>query len=387
MVSKVKVVLRSPTKLDFLDYNIEVADNPLAQAWVKELGKLLEGNYMLEKNYCWHGFPWSNRNLEYLTRQVNIAAAQINAPATQLRWKAAGLDTYIIEDHFTPESVRFSRFEGTGFLEELKAKGEDPALHLALSLKHEIMNRLHNHFERLQGTVEQLSPYYIHSDDHTKWSIRQLNLLCHEIESLVLSQRKAHFEPEWIRPSQITTWINAPRQKLTNEHRQLFNVNKYDREFGGVYMHWCQIGKTLFEVWRDEHAPQIDRTTCEAITELQYFSGEFDVEWGQSVTEANPWHADEQRQFKQWLTEQGYDAEDNAGLSLGYLPLGQINIREAFGQLEFQGIIRRLGNHLDIYRIEADGKSATYKYNLNDDDWKDSQLEELRESYNVRTAD
>mgnify|MGYP000066427163 CR=1 FL=1 len=382
MGSKVKVVLRSPTRADYLDYNIEVADNPLAKQWVKALGELLTGDYMLEKNYCFHGFPWTSRGIDYLTRQVNVAIGQINLPTTQQRWIDAGLKPYVIEDHFSADSVRFSQFEGRGFMEEVKATGASESLYLALSLKHEIMNRLHNHFERLQGTVEDLSPYFKHASNQTRYSIRQLNLLCHEIESLVLSQRKAHFEPHWIRPSQITTFIDAPRWSLTAEHRELFNVNKYDREFGGVYMHWCQIGKTLFEVWRDEHAPQIDKTTCEAITELQYFSGEFDIEWGQSVTEKNsPWHAVEQSDFKQWLTAQGYDANDSAGLSLGYLPLGQVNIKEAFGALDFVGSIRRLSNYLDIYKIEADGKSKTFKYSLDDDDWKSKQLETLEHSY------
>lgn len=381
MGSKVKVVLRNK-KPETIDYEIDVMDHPLAKSWEQELGKLLEGNYMLEKNYCFMGFPDTPRNLEYLTRQVNIAVSNINSIPTQRRWLAAGLDTYIIEDHFSTDSVRFSKFEGLGLTEELKAGGHNEDLYLALSLKHEIMNRLHNHFERLQGTVEQLSPYYIHANDATKWSIRQLNLLCHEIESLVLSQRKAHFDPQWIRPSQITTFLNAPRQNLTAEHRSLFNVNRYDREFGGVYMHWCQIGKTLYEVWRDEGAPQIDKTTCEAITELKYFSGEFDVEWGQDVTEAKSlWHAEEIATFKQWLTEQGYDASDNAGLSLGYLPLGKINIAKAFGNADFQTIIKRLGGYLDIYKIEAAGKSATYNYSLNDDNWKTQQLEALKPTY------
>ena len=45
-------------------------------------------------------------------------------------------------------------------------------------------------------------------------------------------------------------------------------------------MHWCQIGKTLMEVYRDEGAPVLTDTVCEAITHLKYYSGEFDVEWG-----------------------------------------------------------------------------------------------------------
>jgi hypothetical protein len=66
--------------------------------------------------------------------------------------------------------------------------------------------------------------------------------------------------------------------------KQGFVTNGYDRQFGHVYMHWAQIGKTLFEVWRDEGAPDLTDTVCKAINSLEYYSGEFDIEWGKDVT-------------------------------------------------------------------------------------------------------
>jgi len=381
VVSKVKVVLRDVFSGNTLDYDIVPYEHELAEQWVLALKGLLAGGYVLEKNYCWHGFPNSQRNLEYLCDELNKYIEQINRPETQQRWINAGLLPYVIEEHFTPDAVRYPISLGTGLTEDLKSVGVREELHLALALKHGIMNRLHNHFERLQGTVGKLSEYYLWADDDTKWAIRQLNNLCHETESLCLSQRKAAFDPMWVRPSQITTWLAAPRVKLTDEHRKLFDQNQYDREFGGVYMHWAQIGKTLFEVWRDEGAPNIDKTTCEAITELEYFSGEFDIEWGRSITRKDSWHADEQKRFKQWLDKQGYDSEDNAGLSLGYLPLGQVDTESAFGTKHFSSIINQLGSHLDIYKIEADGVTATYDYHWSDADWREKQIEFLKPGY------
>ena len=381
MASKVKVVLRSADKSKQIDYDIIPHDHRLSEDWASALKGLLSGGYVLEKNYCWHGFPNNSRNLPYLCDQLNRSIEVINQPYVQNRWIQAGLEPYVIEEHFTPDAVRFPANMLPPLTEAMKAEGARPELHLALSLKHGIMNRLHNHFERLQGTVGELSQYYIWADDDAKWAIRQLNNLCHEVESLCLSQRKAQFDPMWVRPSQITTWLAAPRVPLTAEHRELFDVNQYDREFGGVYMHWAQIGKTLYEVWRDEDAPDIDKTTCEAITELEYFSGEFDVEWGRSVTRRDTWHQAEQDQFKAWLSKQGYDADDSSGLSLGYLPLGQIDIRSAFGSSDFDDIIKTLGDHLDIYRIEVDGTSATYDYHWSDADWRQKQIDFLRPGY------
>lgn len=383
MASKVKVVLRNYQKNEYIDYDIIPHDHSLANNWIIALKDLLGRGNILEKNYCFMGWPNTQRTLPYLCYELNKHIAQINKPETQQRWIEHGCKPYVIEEYFSEDTVRFPVDYGTALTEDLKNNGNDPALHLALSLKHGIMNQLHNHFEILQGTVENLGQHYLWANDDTKYAIRQLNLLCHEIESLCLSQRKAKFDPFWIRPSQITTWISAPRYDLKQQHRELFNLNEYDREFGGVYMHWCQIGKTLFEVWRDENAPAIDKTTCDAITELQYYSGEFDIEWGRSVTRESPWHAQEQRQFKYWLARQGYDPDDNAGLSLGYLPLGKVDYLSAFGTVMPQTIIDTMGDYLDIYKIEVDDVSATYDYHWSDNDWRQKQIDFLRPGYRL----
>ena len=381
MPSKVKVVLRNYQTNQTIDYTIVPHEHELADKWIVALKDLLASGSILEKNYCWHGWPNSPRTLEYLCDQLNQHIKTINMPDVQAAWINAGLAPYVIEEHFTPDAVRYPNLYGLGMTEELYAKGMREELALSLALKHGIMNKLHNHFELLQGTVEQLSPYYKYADDKTKWAIRQLNNICHELESLCLSQRKKTFDPDWIRPSQITTWLSAPRYNLTATDRELFNVNEYDRVFGGVYMHWCQIGKTLYEVWRDEGAPNIDKTTCDAITELQYYSGEFDIEWGRDVTRQHQWHKDEMNKFKAWLCKQGYDLFDNAGLSLGYLPLGQVDLNAAFGTTNFEPVIQLMGNYLDIYKIEVDDVSATYDYHWSDWDWREKQIKFLQPGY------
>lgn len=387
MPSNVKIVLRNFETNQHLDYNISVADHQLGEKWIVALKDLLKRGNVLEKNYCWMGWPNSQRTLHYLCDQLNIHIFQINNPVTQERWIEAGLKPYVIEEYFTANAVRFPITYDIGLTERLKQQGANPALHLDMALKHGIMNQLHNHFELLQGTVEKLSDYYIWASNETKYAIRQLNLLCHEIESLCLSQRKARYDPDWIRPSQITTWLSAPRYELDIRDRDLFDDNEYDREFGGVYMHWCQIGKTLFEVWRDEHAPDINQATCDAITELQYYSGEFDIEWGRSVTRKDPWHNAEQKEFKAWLAKQGYDPDNNAGLSLGYLPLGQVDLAGAFGTTKFQTIIETMGNYLDIYKIEVDDVSAVYDYHWNDLSWQDRQMDFLKPGYRFNSKE
>lgn len=378
--SKVTVTLRNPLDHnDLLEYYIIPNDTPLAQDWIIALKHTLQSGNLLEKNFCFMGFPKSARTLEYLCNQVNYAIEVIN----KFDFTQFGLENYLIEEWFHPDSVRFSNsypIEGT--FNKPGAVVNSKRIEIGLYAKHTILNQLHTHFERLQGTVTNLSPYYKVADYETKYAIRQLNIICHEMESLILSQRKSASTPEWIRPSQITTFLAAPRYQLLDAHRTGFITNGYDRKFGQVYMHWAQIGKTLFEVWRDENSPDLSNTICETINELEYYSGEFDIEWGQDVTLTNncQWHNIEQLEFTTWLLKNNYDPA-NAQLSLGYLPIGQVNISDSFGTENKQEIWQQLTMHLDIYKIEINGISNVFDYCWTDAGYKQQQIDMMKPGY------
>jgi hypothetical protein len=390
-LSEVVVTLRNP--LDYTDtikYFIQPLDNSLARDWLHALKDILQKNNILEKNFCFMGFPKTQRNIELLCKELNQAIYQINVFNSSCVWLDAGLPSYTIEDYFVPDSVRYgTEYPLATRFGNPPTNSQDRYLiaHLALTAKHEILNRLHNHFEKLQGTVNNLSPYYLAADYETKYAIRQLNIICHEMETLILSQQKQAYVPEWSRPSQITTWLHAPRHMLTDQHKQLFVENGFNREFGMVYMHWAQIGKTLFEVFRDENAPELTDTICEAITNLEYYSGEFDVEWGESMIYGNPktyWFNDQQNLFREWLTKNGFDHQ-NPDLSLGHLPIGKIDLVKSFGTSDKFKIWDILSSHLDIYSIEIDSTKATYDYCWSDIDYKQIQIDMMKPGYDYNS--
>ena len=378
--SKITVTLRNPLDhQDLLDYYIIPNDSQLAQDWVIALKELLQKGNLLEKNFCFMGFPKTARTLEYLCDELNTAVETINTFDFTLH----GLENYIIEEWFHPNTVRFPAtypIEGT----MLKPGTVDGARRTDIGLyaKHGILNQLHNHFERLQGTVDHLSPYYKVADYATKYAIRQLNIICHEMESLILSQRKLASTPEWVRPSQITTFLHAERYELCDEHREGFVTNGYDRKFGHVYMHWAQIGKTLMEVFQDEGAPELTSTVCEAISSLEYYSGEFDVEWAKDVTRANkyPWVEKLATEFTAWLITNGLDPRDPK-LSLGYLPLGYVDLQASFGTEDMFKIWDMLATHLDIYKITVDDVTGQFEYVWSDPTYKEQQIAMMRPGY------
>lgn len=350
----VKVVLRNPLdKTDLVDYVIQVNNDPIALQWYQALQDLLGRGQYLEKNFCFLGFPDTARNLDFICQELNRARDQINS--------FFGSEYHI----------------GTVYRPEILRDGH--------RINHGVMNVLHNHFETLQGTVWSLSDYYRRADHNTKFAIRQLNNLCHEAESLILSQRKQILDPDWVRPSQITTFLNAPRLEFPTEHKTTFDETRYDRRFGQVYLHWTQIGKTLYEVYRDEQGVDVDHATCDAITHLRYYSGEFDIEWGQDVIHnVHPWHTKEMIGFRNWLERNGFDAT-NSEYNYGYHPVGQVDLIGSFGTTNFHQVWAILNTHLDIYSITAGQVTATYDYTWTDADYYQRQIAVLQPGYDHST--
>ena len=339
---------------------INLYDTPLGKRFLHALKDNLENKCVLEKNFCWLGWADSQRDIRYLVDELNKNIAIIN----KFNFQPA----YQTIHPFVTDDFQYSKKNG-------------------LRLKHDACNQLHRYFEDLQGSAWEISKFYKQADYETKYSIRQLNNLCHEIESWVNADRKKHYNPEWIRPSQITTFLNAPRHRLHEEDFELFKINRYDRELGGVYLHWSQIGKTLYEVFRDEHAPKMTEALCSEINHQKYYSGEFDIEWGQTITEENEFKKQEMDEFRSWLKVNGYDWEDPK-LALGYIKIGQVDMKLGFGDKTFLEVYDVMKNNLNIKSIHIVGSRTWenyYPYTLESKDWKKIQMDNLKEGYESRS--
>ena len=356
-----------------MSYHIHTYDTPLGHRWLDALKDNLEQKRVLEKNFCFLGFTDSKRNLTYLVKELNKSVEQINSFTFDSPYEQ--IHPFVADDFQYSGSLPIGR--------------DDDTRYPGLKLKHESCNLLHRYFEELQGTAWEISPYYKQADAETKYAIRQLNNLCHEIESWVLSYRKSIIEPEWIRPSQITTFLNAPRHDLHEEDFELFKQNRYDREMGGVYLHWSQVGKTLYEVFRDEHAPKMTEALCSEINHQKYYSGEFDIEWGQTITgDKDKFKKEEMDEYRAWLKENNYDWEDPE-LSLGYIKIGQVDLQGSFGaSATFKEIYEVMSNNLNITSIKTMSNrtiECEYPYTLDSEDWRQIQMEGLKKGYESRS--
>ena len=351
MTREVKVVLRNPVnKSKTVDFHIDVEQTIMGRNWLGALNGLLINDSYLEKNFLFLGFPNTARDINFICKELQWVKNTINDFFNK---------EYIIREIFTPKTLR---------------DGMNP--------NQDIMNRLHNHFEVLQGSAWGLSDWYKKANHETKFAIRQLNNLCHEAESLMLSQKKQIEAPQWMRPSQITTFLNAPRFDYPDEHKRTFNKERYDRTFGTVYQHWTQVGKTLYEVFVDEGAPDLTDAMCEEITHLRYYSGEFDIEWSRDITYAGeyPWHKQRMDEYADWLERNGFNHNDTQ-YNYGYHLVGQVDLVGSFGTDNPETVWEIIGEHLDIVKIETLEASCDFDYCWTDKDYYDVQIERLKPGY------
>jgi hypothetical protein len=308
------------------------------------LNNIIRNDLHLEKNYCWLGWPSSARTAEYIIDQINTSISAINS---------ADLG-YAINDYFTVANT----------------------IQDDLGVNHDQMNQLHRYFEELQGHSGHMSPYWTKATAVTRWHIRQLNLLCHEYESLVLSMRKIIQAPEWRRPSQLMCWLNAPRFELDIEDHELFGVDSLNRQMGGVYVGVNKaVGKTHWEVFNDEGS-NVDQLVTTGLRSQTEAAGDFDIEWGRDAG-AYPWQIKKLAEFREWLMANGFDPEDKS-LTIGHPKVAQVNLTKSFDTLDYNQIWQKLAGHLDVYKIRTSDAEATYEYCWQDQDYADQQIRRLK---------
>jgi hypothetical protein len=325
---------------------IDVNNNSLSRKWLIALNDIIQRELHLEKNYCWLGWAESVRNPEYLCTQINRSIHAVNA---------ADLG-YIIQDFFSPANT---------------INADD-------AVNHDHLNHLHRYFEDLQGTSGSMSSYYTAADETTRWHIRQLNLLCHELESLILSIRKAKTAPEWRRPSQLMCWLNAPRFELEESDYDLFGIDTINRSLGGVYVGVNKaVGKHHWEVFNDEgRDSRLAELVTSSLRSQTEATGDFDIEWARDPG-AYHWQIKKLGEFREWLIANGFDPDDKT-LTIGHPKVGQVDLTRSFGTENWEKIYAQLSQHQDVYKIRTSTARATYNYHWSDQDYDLQQIRSMK---------
>ena len=343
MLDRIEMKLRGADGL--LHVYFDVYDNSLSKKWLNAFNDVLDNKLHLEKNYCFMGFPNCERDLDVIVTQINQTIAAINGSSID----------YEIKDYFTVANMTTKRWSKLGNCE-------------IIGLNHDKLNQLHLYFEETQGVSGAMSKHYTNADAETRWHIRQLNLLCHEAECLIMSLGKVTSAPEWVRPSNVMCWLHAPRFILDNEDYNLFGIDAIVRDHGGVYVGVNKaVGKHHYEVFQDEGAEsRIDELTTTTLKPQTEAAGDFDIEWGQD-TRDRPFMQTKLNEFRKWLVANNFDPDDPS-LTIGHPKIGQVDLEKSFACKDFQGVLSILTNHLDVYSIKTSDSYAEYDYT-----WADSK--------------
>ena len=349
VLEQIRMDLRDYRTGNVLPVYIDVFDNSLSHKWLKSLNNLLENNYHLEKNYCFVGFPDADRNGEYIADQINQSIAAINEADIG----------YTIDDYFDIDNCldHEPRYEGD----------------VGRRVNHDKFNHLHRYFEDLQGVSGAMSPFYWKADAKTRWHIRQLNLLCHEFETWAKSFRKKYQAPEWIRPSQLMCWLNAPRFTLDEQDYELFGVDTLNRDLGAVFVGVNKaVGKDHWEVFQDEDGADIDSLVTSTLKPQTEAAGDFDIEWANNPGNF-PFQIETISKFREWLKRNGFDENDKS-LTIGHPQVGQVDLEHSFGTTDYHQIWSQLNTYLDVVKIATSDTSAEYPYHWSDSDYAEQQI-------------
>jgi len=342
-----------------LEVYLDVQNTPLAEKWLKSLTELIKNNNHLEKNYHFMGFQ--ERSHEYLCAELNECIQKINDYNTV--WvREHNLEPYIIRDIFSVHNTVQSEGE-LGFQSEKE------------QVNHAKFNVLHRYFEDLQGVSGAMSKYYETAVPEIRWCIRQLNLLCHELETCILSRRKRMFAPEWVQCSELFCFLRASRFDLDPETDfTSFGINQLFKEPGGVYMGINKaVGKSHFEVFCDE-GDTTELVTSALRPQLEG-SGDFDIYWSKSSS-AHPFANDQIEAFKEWLQKNMFDPNDPC-LTIGHPKVAQIDLMKSFGTENIHEIQQILEHHLDVKSITYGTDVSTFPYCYTDTNYPKKQQDLL----------
>jgi len=175
----------------------------------------------------------------------------------------------------------------------------------------EFANEIHHHFELLRGRFEQPAEIYMRSSERVRRAILGLNHCIHDLESLSRAI-EAQKSKATSAAALIFEGENLPRYKLPSEAESDFTMRI---EYGDIFLHYGQIGKTWWEVFLDADKEIFP----EAILPLNVLTGEFDICFYDFKPSADLLH-----RFHAFLIQQGQDPRHPA-LRLGYVPVAKLD--------------------------------------------------------------
>lgn len=255
---------KNPFKLQW-----DIVKSPSAGLWLKCFTDWLDSPYQLFPRFL--GFVNTNRNLGFIAQELQKSIDIINEDGR-----------YKIEEHIND------------------------------GLDRDFFNKIHHHFEILSGPGISSTEYTAQSSAQVRRAVGNLNYYIHEMESYEKSHQDMADNEEFVYAAiclEFEKWNKM--LKIPSFCDDDFSL---DVDFGDLVLHYCQRGKTWWEVFLDDDEEIFE----ENILELQFVNGEFDMIFGDlgDLTQ-------KKKEFANFLKEHGKEIDDSK-LRLGFNTIAKL---------------------------------------------------------------
>lgn len=134
-----------------------------------------------------------------------------------------------------------------------------------VGMPQEQLNHLHHYFENLRGSVLAPAEFFENCTDEQKIALERYNVVIHRAENFYINKNhNKHF------PRIVCRFPNRKRHLLQDKDYDYFTLA---RKFGEVYINYCEVGKPLYDVYKDGD----DIVGDDNIRPLKYYSCDFTV--------------------------------------------------------------------------------------------------------------
>jgi hypothetical protein len=212
--------------LNFLPY-----DSDIAKRWVDALKIQCKINNKIKEPDRFYNFPDNVWTEEHIVSEINVCIDKLN------------LNRKLID------------------------------LKVSAPISQLTLNKLHLYFETLRGGILTPSNFWISASEQERTFLERYNVLIHRAESFY------HNKNIKSNPRIVCTFINRKRYELLENDYKSFTL---ERNFGEVYINYCEVGKPLYDVFKDND----DLVTDQNIRPLRYYSADFTISFHDRTSES-----------------------------------------------------------------------------------------------------
>lgn len=198
---------------------------------------------------------------------------------------------------------------------------------------HNHHNQLHKYFELMRGFHSQPTDFFKNAPHDIQMTINLYNNSIHRLENHLESQGKSL-------PRIVITFKKGTRYKLADED---FDNFKTYPEFGTIYLDYCEVGKTLLNVFHDSDSVIGDKS----ILPQRYYAADMCIKFYNGTGEKllagfDEWWV----KNEQYLNDLGFYKGDKT-LAIGYLPVAKLD----FNGMTKKQIIHKVDKFTKINRV------------------------------------